>query len=117
MHTNEYGASVCSGRSSWSHCQASKWTHAFNDGSAQQATRNGGSGAYILQPRTPSVNLKAPSGALSLNYTSQVSALSVAADFPIKQETPPPRVVFLSHSDVCTTSPQRPRSGPESNGS
>ena len=36
---------------------ASRWTLAYTDGSAECATRNGGSGAYILQPKKTPVTL------------------------------------------------------------
>ena len=36
-------------RSRWRWCR-STWTHVFTDGSAENAVRNGGSGAYIRRP-------------------------------------------------------------------
>ena len=74
------------------------WTHAYTDGSATDATRNGGSGAYILQPKKPPVNLSSPSGALSSNYRAEVSALKLAANHLNTLEENPKKVVFLTDS-------------------
>lgn len=77
---------------------ARTWTHTYTDGSATDATRNGGSGAYILQPKSPPVSLSTPSGALSSNYRAEVSALNLAANYLNRQEEAPKKVVFLTDS-------------------
>ncbi|KAK7108155.1 hypothetical protein V1264_015944 [Littorina saxatilis] len=77
---------------------ASKWTLAYTDGSAEDATRNGGSGAYILQPKKPPTTLSAPSGALSSNFKAEVNALSLAASFLNSVEETPKNTVFLTDS-------------------
>ena len=35
------------------HYPAASWTHIYTDGSAENATRNGGCGAYIKRPGKP----------------------------------------------------------------
>ena len=77
---------------------ARTWTHVYTDGSATDATRNGGSGAYILQPKKPPVSLSSPSGALSSNYRAEVSALKLAANHLNTLEEKPKKAVFLTDS-------------------
>ena len=43
----------------------STWTHVFTDGSAENAVRNGGSGAYIRRPDGTTSSLSIPAGDLS----------------------------------------------------
>ena len=46
---------------------AVSWTHICTDGSAENATRNGGCGAYIKRPGKPPFSVTAPSGILCSN--------------------------------------------------
>ena len=77
---------------------ASRWTLAYTDGSAEGATRNGGSGAYILQPKKQAVTLTAPSGALSSNFKAEVNALTLAASFLDTVPDLSKNIVFLTDS-------------------
>ncbi|KAK7096645.1 hypothetical protein V1264_003726 [Littorina saxatilis] len=75
---------------------ASKWTHAYTDGSAECATKNGGSGVFIQIPGRPPETLTTPCGVLCSNFKAEVVALHTAADFLTSLEETPPKVVFLS---------------------
>ena len=50
-----------------SRCPKSTWTHIFTDGSAENAVRNGGRGAYIRRPDGTTSSLSIPAGDLSSN--------------------------------------------------
>ena len=77
---------------------ASRWVHAYTDGSAENATRNGGSGVYILQPKQHPTSLSAPCGELSSNFRAEVTALSLAASHLNAQKEAPKPTVFLTDS-------------------
>ena len=57
------------------HYPAATWTHIYTDGSAANATRNGGCGAYIKRPHKPPLSVSAPGGILCSNYRAEVLAL------------------------------------------
>ena len=56
-----------------------EWTHAYTDGSAVNATQNGGSGVYIRPPDGQTTSLSLPVGQLSTNFTAEVKAITAAA--------------------------------------
>ena len=56
------------------HYPAASWTHIYTDGSAENAKRNGGCGAYIKRPGKPPLSVSAPGGILCSNYKAEVLA-------------------------------------------
>ena len=77
---------------------ASKWTYVFTDGSAEQATKNGGSGVYIQTPTARPVSLCVASGALCTNFRAEAVAIRTALEYFIAIEEPPSKIVFLTDS-------------------
>ena len=80
------------------HYPASSWTHIYTDGSAENATRKGGCGAYIKRPGNPPFSVSAPGGILCSNYRAEVLALLNATETIISWEEKPKKVVFLTDS-------------------
>ena len=62
------------------------WTHFFTDVSAENAVRNGGSGAYIRRPDGTTSSLSIPAGDLSSNYRAKVHALKAATELLIEED-------------------------------
>ena len=56
-----------------------QWTHAYTDGSATEATRNGGGGVYI-QYKDGEEQQSIATGKFSTNYRAESEALRMAAD-------------------------------------
>ena len=69
----------------------------YTDGSAENATRNGGCGAYIKRPGKP-LSVSAPGGILCSNYRGEVLALPNATETIISWEEKPKKVVFPKDS-------------------
>ena len=67
------------------HYPTASWTHIYTDGSAENATRNGGCGAYIKCPGKPLFSVSATGGILCSNYRAEVLTRS-------------PRKRFSSHT-------------------
>ena len=80
------------------HYPAASWTHIYTDGSAENATRNGGCGAYIKRPGKPPLSVSAPGGILYSNYRAKVLALLNATETIISWEEKPQKAVFLTDS-------------------
>ena len=76
----------------------STWTHVFTDGSAENAVRNGGSGAYIRHPDGTTSSLSIPAGDLSSNYRAEVHALKAATELLIEEDCNQQNIVLLSDS-------------------
>ena len=76
----------------------STWTHAFTDGSAENAVRNGGSGACIRRPDGTTSSLSIPAGDLSSNYRAEVHALKAATELLIEEDCNQQNIVLLSDS-------------------
>ena len=76
----------------------STWTHVFTDGSAENAVRNGGSGAYIRRPDGTTSSLSIPAGDLSSNYRAEVHALKAATELLIEEDCNQQNIVLLSDS-------------------
>ena len=57
------------------HYPAVSWTHIYTDGSAENATRNGGCGAYIKRPGKPPFYVSAPGGILCANHRAAISPI------------------------------------------
>ena len=55
-----------------------EWTHVFTDGSATEATKNGGAGAIILF-NDESETISIPTGRFSSNFRAETEAISEAA--------------------------------------
>ena len=82
----------------YKHYPAATWTHIYTDGSAENATRNGGCGAYIKRPDKPPLSVSAPGGILCSNYRAEVLALLNATETIISWEEKPKKAVFLTDS-------------------
>ena len=80
------------------HYPAASWTHIYTDGSAENATRNGGCGAYIKRPGQHPLSVSAPVGILCSNYRAEVLALLNATEIIISWEEKPKKAVFLTDS-------------------
>ena len=76
----------------------STWTHVFTDGSAENAVRNGGSGAYIRRPDGTTFSLSIPAGDLSSNYRAEVHALKAATELLTEGDCNQQNTVLLSDS-------------------
>ena len=76
----------------------STWTHVFTDGSAENAVRNRGSGAYIRRPDGTTSSLSIPAGDLSSNYRAEVHALKAATELLIEEDCNQQNIVLLSDS-------------------
>ena len=59
---------------------AEEWTHAYTDGSAENATRNGGGGVLIYKKDGTTFSQSMATGKFSTNYKAEAEALKVAAD-------------------------------------
>ena len=75
-----------------------KWIHVYTDGSAENAIKNGGSGAYIRYPDDPSTSISKPSGKLCSNFKAEVSAITLAAEHLISSVSCTRNVVILTDS-------------------
>ena len=80
------------------HYPAASWTHINTDGSAENAIRNGGCGAYIKSSGKPQLSVSAPGGRLCSNYGAEVLALLNATETIISREEKPKKAVFLTDS-------------------
>ena len=76
----------------------STWTHVFTDGSAENAVRNGGSGACIRRPDGTTSSLSIPAGDLSSNYRAEVHAMKAATELLIEEDCNQQNIVLLSDS-------------------
>ena len=76
----------------------STWTHVFTDGSAENAVRDGGSGAYIRRPDGTTSSLSTPAGDLSSNYRAELHALKAATEHLIEEDWSQRNIVLLSDS-------------------
>ena len=72
------------------------WTHAFTDGSASKAVRDGGAGVFIKYPGGISKTLSAATGVHCTNYKAEVEALIVAAGTVGEDTDPDGQIVFLT---------------------
>jgi len=72
------------------------WTHAYTDGSAEEATRNGGAGITITLASGKKVQRSIPTGQFCSNYKAEADALHSAANLLIdnKQDLRPNVVIF-----------------------
>ena len=56
------------------------WTHAYTDGSAEEATRNGGGGIFLTLKDGTHIRQAIPTGKFSTNYKAEADALQTAAE-------------------------------------
>ena len=70
----------------------------YTDGSAENATRNGGCGAYIKRPGKPQLSVSAPGGILCSNYRAEVLALLSATETINSWEEKLKKAAFLTDS-------------------
>ena len=73
---------------------ATAWTHVFNDGSAENATRNGGCDIYIRRPNKPRITIAIPGADLCSNCRTEAQALLIATETVTQLETRPKKVVL-----------------------
>ena len=69
-----------------SHYPQEDWTHVFTDGSATEATKDGGAGIFIRY-RDGEVELTVPTGKHSTNFRAEREALSEAATTVLQNST------------------------------
>ena len=87
------------------HYPAATWTHIYTDGSAENATRNGGCGAYIKRSDKPPLSVSAPGGILCSNYRAEVLALLNATETIISwEEKPRKQSSSQTHYQPCKPS-------------
>ena len=72
------------------------WTYVFTDGSAEEATRNGGAGYYIEYPDGKEDRQCFATGIFSSNYKAEAEALRAAASYVMNSPNTSKSVVFLS---------------------
>ena len=73
------------------------WMRAFTDGSASEATRDGGGGIYIEWPVNTSSSISIPTGKYSTNYKPEAEVLQEAARVLVNSEaTYNTKVVLLT---------------------
>ena len=72
------------------------WIRVYTDGSAEQATRNGGAGIFIQYPDGSKDTLTFATGIHSTNYKSEAVAIEKGASYLENKQLPPQKIVFLS---------------------
>ena len=72
------------------------WTYIFTDGSAEDATCNGGAGVYVKYPDGTDDRLSFATGLYSTNYKAETEALRAAAAHIENSPHLSHRVVFFS---------------------
>ena len=85
------------------------WTRVYTDGSAEQATRNGGAGIYIQYPDGSEDSLTFATGILSTNYKSEAVAIEKGASYLENKQLPPQNIVFLSDASSVVDALKRNR--------
>ena len=73
-----------------------EWIRTYTDGSAEDATRNGGAGVFIQYPQGSEDSLAFPTGSNSTNYKSEAIALEKGANHLGTKQMSPQKIVFLS---------------------
>ena len=84
MMQNRYSKSTC--------------THVFTDGSAENAVKNGRSGAYIRRPDGTTSSLSIPAGDLSSNYRAELHVLKAVTEHLTKEDCRQQNIFLLSDS-------------------
>ena len=78
------------------HCPKSTWTHVFTDGPAQNAVRNGGSGAYIRRSDGTTSSPSIAACDLSSNNRAEIHSLKAATELLIEEDCNQQNIVLLS---------------------
>ena len=87
------------------HYPAASWTHIYTNGSAENATRNGGCGAFIKRPGKPPLSVSAAGEMLCSNYRAEVLALLNATETIIRgKRSPRKQSSSRTHSQPCKPS-------------
>ena len=85
-----------------------QWTHVYTDGSATEATRNGGGGVFIKYNDEDS-SFAVPTGKYSTNYKAEAEALKTAAqELSTNQQKVKQNVVIFSDALSVLQSLQKP---------
>ena len=74
------------------------WVRVYTDGSAADATKNGGSGVHVRQPGQQPVTLSVPVGSVCTNFRAEVKAITAAATLLTTLEGPPLPTAILTDS-------------------
>ena len=85
------------------------WIRVYTDGSAEQATRNGGAGVFILYPDGVETSLTFATGIHSTNYKSEAVAIEKAATHIANKQLPPQNIVFLTDASSVVEALKRNR--------
>ena len=72
------------------------WCHVYTDGSAKDATRNGGSGVYIKYPDKTSSSHSFAVGKLASNFRAELQAIREATNILIEGNTTNSNIIILS---------------------
>ena len=72
------------------------WCHFYTDGSAKDATRNGGSGVYIKYPDTTSSSHSFAVWKLASNFRAKLQAIRQATNILIERNTTNSNIIILS---------------------
>ena len=71
------------------------WCHVYTDGSAKDATRNGGSGVYITYPGTTSSSYSFAVGKLASNFRAQLQAIQETTNILIERNKTNSNIIML----------------------
>ena len=95
---NDLQADLVKSNIARSHCEdlypQEAWVHAYTDGSATKAVRDGGAGVFIRYPNGETITRSTPTGTYCSNYKAEVQALTLAAE--MVKESDYQQVVFLT---------------------
>ena len=87
-----------------------EWVRAYTDGSAKDATKEGGAGIYIEWPDGTTHSSSIPTGLHSSNYKAEAEALQEAASILYnKQDTYSSRIVLLTDAKSVLQSLANPK--------
>ncbi|XP_070188910.1 ribonuclease H-like [Littorina saxatilis] len=78
------------------HYPEEAWIHAYTDGSATDAVRDGGAGVLVRYPEGEAQTASIPTGLHCTNYSAEVQALRTAATIVDGSDHECPQVVFLT---------------------
>ena len=77
-------------------CPSKLWCHVYTDGSAKDATRNGGSGVYIKYPDTTYSSHSFAVGKLASNFRAELQAVREATNILIERNITTSNIIILS---------------------
>ncbi|XP_070182474.1 uncharacterized protein [Littorina saxatilis] len=78
------------------HYPEEAWIHAYTDGSATEAVRDGGAGVLVRYPEGEAQTASIPTGLHCTNYSAEVQAVKTAATIVDGSDHECPQVVFLT---------------------